>query len=142
MIRLSFSLEAIMRRFGFLVVICTLLSFIAIPASAQSVAKGKAKGTHTVIGMVKSIDADSITISVVKKKGTNVKNRTIKLTKETTFTVDGKAATIAAVTAGESVKITLSHGHTDQVDVTTKSTTTSTTDTTDSTSSTPSASAS
>jgi hypothetical protein len=121
-----------MRRIGFLVVIFSLLGFIAMPVSAK--VPGKVKGAHTVIGMVKSIDSSSITISVVKKKGSDVKNRTIKLTSETTFTVDGKAATIAAVTPGESVKISLSHGHTDQVDVTTKSGSTTTSTTPDATS--------
>jgi len=124
-----------MRRFAFLAVIFSLLGFIAMPVSAARLGKIK-KGARTVIGMVKTVDADSITISVVKKKGTTVKNRTIKITNETTFTVNGKAATIAAVTTGESVKITLSHGHTDQVDVTTKQDTT----TTDSTTTTPSTS--
>ena len=125
-----------MRPYVFVAVIFSLLGFIAMPVSAAGLGKIE-KGTRTVIGMVKAVGADSITISVVKKKGTNVKDRTIKITKETTFTVNGKAATIAAVTAGESVKITLSHGHTDQVDVTTKQDTTTADSTTTPSTSTP-----
>lgn len=113
-----------MRRFGLLVVICSLISFIAMPASAKGLGAIK-KGTRTVIGMVKTADANSVTISVVKKKGTGTHDRSIKITKETTITVDGKAATLAALVPGVSVKITLSHGHTDQIDVTTKPTATS-----------------
>jgi hypothetical protein len=111
-----------MRRFVFLTVICSLLGLIAMPAFAGDSAAKVAKKTRTVIGMVKSADATSVTISVVKKKGEKVKDRTIKITKETTITVDGKAATLAALTSGVSVKITLSHGHTDQIDVTTTTT--------------------
>jgi hypothetical protein len=110
-----------MRRIGFLLVICSLLGFAALPVRADDpvVLKGD---KHSITGTVKSLGTDTMTISMENKKGTKSKEHTIKVIPQTVVFVDGKLGALTDVAVGENVKVTMDHGHASQIAITTTTT--------------------
>jgi len=112
-----------MRQIGFLFVICSLLGFAAWPTRADGFAFFRARGaTHSITGTVKSLGADTMTISMENKKGTKSKDHEIKVIPQTVVFVNGKLGALTDVAVGENVKVTMDHGHASQIAITTATT--------------------
>ena len=112
-----------MRRFSLLIVAMSLLGFLAMPASARHLRFLAAKHEKTITGTVKSIDSQTLTLSVENKKGKKSKEHKINVNASTNVTIDGKPGTPAAVTPGATVTVTLSHHTATQIDVKTNTST-------------------
>jgi len=106
-----------MRPLALLLVAFSLLGFLSVPASARGFRFRVAGHEKIVTGTVKSIDSQTLTLSVSKKNGTKTKDHQIKVNVGTFVTVDGKPGSAAAVTPGATVTVTMSHDTATHIDV-------------------------
>jgi hypothetical protein len=109
-----------MRRIGLLLVICSLFGFAALQVRADDPEFAK-KEKHSITGTVTSLGTDTMTLSLENKenKKGKPKEHTIKVIPQTVVFVNGKLGALTDVAVGETVKVTMDHGHASQIAITT-----------------------
>src|SRR5207247_9817584 len=81
---------------------------VVMAAGGAKMEHHKGGDTHKVVGEVDSVDANARTLVVketLKKEGGEAKEMTFNFTEKASIMMDGKAATIADLQAGDSVTV-------------------------------------
>ena len=101
-------------------IILFALSAITLAAESTTAPATKpAAGERTLQGMVQSVQKNTLTISILKKKG-ELKEHKVRVRKGTTVTLNGSPVALSDLKAGENVTIHMARGSVTDIAATSK----------------------
>ena len=106
----------------FVVVPVLVMSLMVAPAALAAGKKPTTRpagGNRTIQGMVQSVEKNTLTISILKKKG-ELKEHKVRVRKGTVVTLNGSPVALADLKAGENVTVHLTHGAAKDIAATSK----------------------
>lgn len=101
------------------VLVMTLMFAPAALAAGKKPATRPAAGERTLQGMVESVERNTLTISILKKKG-QLKEHKVRVRKGTPVTLNGSPVALAELKAGENVTVHMARGGVKDIAATSK----------------------